>query len=219
MGEAQKEQSDKVETGRLEALSDGVFAVAITLLALNLTVPAVKSVGPGHSLVNGLLDQWPEYVAYGLSFVTILIMWINHHNLFRLIKRTDHVFLILNGLLLMVIAVIPFVTAMLADYIQEPDKKTAQVVYSATFLIMALTYNVMWRYASKDLRLLDADGKLETVKSINRQYVVGPPLYLLAVVLAFISAEASLALCIVLAVFFGLPSSVTRTIRSHAGRA
>ena len=175
MADAGNGRNDKVETGRLEALSDGVFAVAITLLAFNLSVPAAKAVGPGHSLVPALLDQWPEYLAFGLSFLTVLIMWINHHNLFRLIRRTDHLFLLLNGLLLMVITVIPFATALLANFIQEPDKKAAQVVYSALSLIMAVTFNLMWRYASKGRHLLDAESQPEMVENINHSFSLGHP--------------------------------------------
>jgi uncharacterized membrane protein len=118
----------------------------------------------------------------------------------------------LNGLLLMVIVVIPFATALLADYIQEPDWKTAQAVYSGCFLAMALTYTVMWRYASRGRRLLEAEVKPEAVENINKQFNVGPPLYLATFVLAFISAEASLALCIALAIFYAMPSAVARLV-------
>lgn len=204
--------SEEVETTRQEALSDGVFAVAITLLAFGLSVPALKEVGPHHTLANALRDQWPEYIAYGLSFATILIMWINHHNLFRIIKRTDHVFLLLNGVLLMVITAIPFATSLLADYLEEPDKNTAQVVYSGVSLVMALTYFVMWHYAAWGLRLLDKKMSRQVVDGISRQFAFGPPGYIAAFVLAFFSASASLAMCIALAVFFALPNEFVHVI-------
>jgi len=92
---------EQAETGRLEAFSDGVFSVAITLLVLGLTVPRIADLHPGHRLAAALLDQWPSYLAYALSFLNVLIMWVNHHALFRIIRRTDHLFLLLNGLLLL----------------------------------------------------------------------------------------------------------------------
>jgi uncharacterized membrane protein len=212
---------EEVETTRQEALSDGVFAVAITLLAFELTVPAAKTVGPHHSLAKALIQQWPEYLAYGLSFATILIMWVNHHNLFRIIKRTDHIFLLLNGLLLMVITAIPFATNLLAEYIQKPDWNTAQVVYSGLSLVMALAFFVMWHYAAWDLRLLDKRMSRHMVDTISKQFAFGPPSYIIAFVLAFFSAQASLALCIALAVFHALPNEfvhVMMKLKPKSGR-
>ena len=144
------------ETTRLEAFSDSVFAVAITLLALTLVVPRPADLRAGHRLLAALLDQWPTYLAYGLSFLTILIMWINHHALFRLIRRTDHLFLLINGLLLLIITTYPFATNLLATYLRQPDdKRVAQLIYVGLSLLMAVTFNGMWRYASHDNRLLD----------------------------------------------------------------
>ncbi len=207
---AQAHTAPQAETGRLEAFSDGVFAVAITLLALNLVVPHQDGDRPVHDLLTALLAQWPSYLAYALSFLTILIMWVNHHTLFRFIKRTDHLFLLLNGLLLLVVTAIPFGTNLLASYLQSDQKKVAQVVYCGLSLAIALVYNRMWAYASRDGRLLDPAADPRLVQSITRQYAVGPLLYVAATALAFVSAEASLGVCILLAVFFALPSTLTR---------
>ena len=141
------------ETGRIEAFSDGVFAIAITLLVLNLHVPEVVS-ATDSDLVPSLLNQWPTYVAFVLSFVTILIMWVNHHALFNYIHHTDHVFLMLNGLLLLGITAFPFPTAILAQYFDRPGQHVAADVYSATFMLIAVAFNVVWRYAAHDNRLL-----------------------------------------------------------------
>jgi len=196
------------ETGRLEAFSDGVLAVAITLLALNISVPLRESGHPWHGLAAALAGQWPVYLAYLLSFLTILIIWVNHHNLFKLIGHFDQLFLLLNGLLLMVVTLIPFATTLLADYIQQPDQKTAQAVYATVSLLMAIIFNRMWAYASRDRRLLSADAEQKQVDAITRQYRFGPILYLSAFGLAFVSAQASLAVCIGLAVFFAVPSGL-----------
>jgi len=202
------------ETGRLEAFSDGVLAVAITLLALNISVPLRESGHPWHGLATALTGQWPVYLAYLLSFLSILIMWVNHHNLFKLIGHIDQLFLLLNGLLLMVITLIPFATALLADYIQQPDKKTAQVVYAAVSLLMAVVFNRMWAYASRGRRLLAEHADQKQVDAITRQYRFGPYLYLAAFLLAFVSAQASLAACIGLAIFFAVPSSLMHRARA-----
>jgi uncharacterized membrane protein len=208
-------------TSRLEAFSDGVFAVAITLLALNLVVPGVGELHRGYHLAAALGAQWPSYVAYALSFLTILIMWVNHHSVFRFIHRADHLFLLLNGLLLLVITAMPFGTNLLATYLGQhdphitaADRTMAQLVYSGLSLAMATVYNVMWFYAVRDERLLDPDADQRLVQAITRQYRFGPLLYLIAFLAAFVSPELSLALCIVLAVFFALPSTVTRALDS-----
>ncbi len=210
-------QSHGMATSRLEAFSDGVFAVAITLLALNLVVPRAGELHQGYRLAAALGAQWPSYVAYALSFLTILIMWVNHHSVFRFIHRADHPILLLNGLLLLVITAFPFATALLSTYLAQPDavdRKVAQLVYSGLSLAMATVYNVMWFYAAHDDRLLDPDADRRLVRAITRQYRFGPLLYLIAFLAAFVSPEVSLALCIALAVFFALPSTVTRALDS-----
>jgi uncharacterized membrane protein len=213
-----------METTRLEAFSDGVFAVAITLLALNLVVPSIDdaqhaSMGHLHGLVAALARQWPSFAAYALSFLTILIMWVNHHSIFRFIRRTDHLFLLLNGLLLLVITAMPFGTNLLAAYLGQSDphvsgadRTVAQLVYSGLSLAMATIYNAMWFYAARGDRLLDPDADQHLVHTISRQFRFGPLLYVIAVLAAFVRPELSLALCVLLAVFFALPSTVTRAL-------
>ncbi len=213
-GETAGEKAEEpADTARLEAFSDGVFAVAITLLALDLHVPdpATLPHGPHGGLVPVLLGQWPVYLAYGLSFLTILSMWINHHNLFRLIRRTDHLFLLLNGLLLLSVTTVPFATSLLATYLRQPDKRAAQVVYGAVSLAMATAFNRMWAYASRDRRLLGPDADERMVRGVTQAYRFGPLIYSVTVVLALLSAEASLVLCILLALFFALPRRVRRS--------
>ncbi|GAC1428424.1 MAG: hypothetical protein NVSMB65_01650 [Chloroflexota bacterium] len=208
----------QAETGRIEAFSDGVFAVAITLLALNLTTPHLADGQPVSHLAAALLAQWPAYLAYVLSFLTILIMWVNHHALFLLIRRTDHLFLLLNGLLLLVITATPFATALLAAYLLDPEKRVAQVVYSGLSLLMALVYNRMWAYASHEGRLLAADADKHQVQSITKHYRFGPLLYVVSFLAAFASAEVSLTLCILLAIYFAVPSTVARTLLTPLSR-
>lgn len=188
----------------MEAFSDGVFAVAITLLALDIHVPAFKDLPPG-GLGAALLAQWPTLLAYVTSFLSILVMWINHDRLFGHIQRKDHTLLLLNGLLLMVVTLFPFPTALLAAYIEHPGAKIAAAVYSAFSIVMALCFNLLWHYAADGERLLAPDHDRDRVKRITEQYRFGPFLYLAAFAAAFVSAPLSVGVCLALVIFFALP--------------
>lgn len=197
------------DTARIEAFSDGVFAIAATLLVLDLHVPLpdlaeVQQVG----LVAILLNQWPMYVAYVISFSFISIMWINHHNMFRMIRGADHTLLLLNGLLLLLIAVVPFPTSLLATYIGHPGEIAAAVVYSGTYFVIAIAFNLLWWHAAHGGRLLAHGYDPAAIEARSRRYRLGPLLYLLCTVLAFVSVPASLALNAVLAILFAWPESV-----------
>jgi TMEM175 potassium channel family protein len=176
------------ETGRIEAFSDGVFAIAITLLILEVGKPDPKV--DAERLIHELIGLWPQFVAYTVSFVTILIMWVNHHALFRLIRRTDRLFMVLNGLLLMMITFINYPTAVFADQLQVNFQRLegAQVAlafYSGTFVVIAVLYNRMWWYAAHRGHLL-LPGVEQQVKQIDRQFVFGPLLYMVAFALGFV---------------------------------
>lgn len=194
------------ETGRVEAFSDGVFAVAITLLALDIHVPRLDALPPG-GLGPALLALWPSLLAYVTSFATILIMWFNHDRLFEQIRRKDHGLLVYNGLLLMVITLFPFPTALLAEYLAHPgaNAKIAAAVYSAFSFVMALFFNLLWHHAADGGRLLSDDHDRHKVRRITEQYRFGPLLYLAAFVLAFVSVPASVLVSLLLALFFALP--------------
>src|SRR5690349_4976311 len=121
------EKGREKETGRLESFSDGVFAVAITLLVIDLKVPQVdvNAASPSLELARALLKQWPSYLTFVTSFATILIMWVNHHNLFKLIQRTDTHFLFINGLLLLLVTSVPFPTALVSQYLTSSAASVA----------------------------------------------------------------------------------------------
>ncbi len=200
---------DEKETGRLEAFSDGVFAVAITLLVLNIRIPGLD-LPPGKlpddtNLWQALLNEWPMLAAYATSFAIIGIMWLNHHRLFVHIKRTNTVLLLINLLLLLIIVFIPFPTALLAEYIVHPDQHAAAIVYSGTCFLMACCFNILWRYASYHNRLLGKDVDPHAVKAISRQYLFGPLIYLVVFGVAWINTLACVILSFILALFFALP--------------
>lgn len=189
------------EAARLEAFSDGVFAIAITLLALNIKIPPAENTPPG-TLATVLLDQWPIYLAFINSFITILVMWANHHNLFNYISRVNHPFLLINGLLLLSITFLPIPTALVAEYRRHPDQPLAAVIYCLTFVFIALAFNGLRAYAERK-QLMNLSGKQSV-----RSYVIGPLAYSVAAVFAVFSPLASLAICVAMAIFFGLPFPV-----------
>lgn len=204
-------------TQRLEAFSDGVFAIAITLLVLTIQIPPYN---PAHlgQLGKTLLQSWPSFAAYLISFAFILIMWVNHHNLFTLITRVSHTFLLLNGLLLMFVTLVPFPTGLLATYLRSPsvgDQRVAGLAFNGTYVLLALVFNRLWHYASKGSRLLARDVDLRLVDEVNRRYRFGPVVYLVCCALVFVNVYASIALNALLAIFFALPSNVNREVR-HA---
>ena len=195
-------ESDTKETGRVEAFSDGVFGIAMTLLVLDIKVPPP---GNGARLAEALLSQWPAYFSYVTSFLTVLIMWMNHHKLFRHIHRVNHPFLVLNGLLLMGVTLVPFPTALLAAYIGHTGERTAAAVYSGWFVVISIFFNLLWRYPAARGRLLARNYDPAAVAAITRQYRVGPLLYTAAFALAFFNVAVSVGLCFALAVFFAVP--------------
>ncbi len=198
------------ETARVEAFSDGVFAIAITLLILNLKVPSASA---GH-LGEALAAQWPTYAAFLLSFAFIGIMWVNHHRLFNHIRSSDNGLLFLNLLLLLGITVVPFPTALLAAHYGTPDRTVAAAVFNGTYVVLAVFFNVLWHHAVR-ARLLDA-ATHESAEGISRQYAVGPIAYLTCFGLTWVSVPVSLILNIGLAVFFAIPPRSEHGRRAHA---
>ncbi len=193
------------ETTRIEAFSDGVLAIAITLLILNLKVPT----GPEGHLALALARQWPTYAAFLISFAFIGIMWVNHHRLFNHIRKSDDWLLFLNLLLLLGITVVPFPTALLAAHYGTADRTLAAAVFNGMYVFLAVFFNLLWHHAVR-AGLLDAATQ-ESADAISRQYAVGPIAYLLCFGLTWISVPASLILNIALAIFFAIPP------RTHYG--
>ena len=200
---------DEKETNRLEAFSDGVFAVAITLLVLNIKIPGLdlppSKLPLNVDLWNTLRDEWPMLAAYVTSFATIGIMWLNHHRLFVHIKRINTVLVLLNLLLLLFIVFIPVPTALLAEYVVLPDQHAAAIIYSSTFFLMACCFNLLWRYASYHNRLVGKNVDSRAIQAISRQYLFGPLVYLITFALAWVSTSATIIVSFVLALFFARP--------------
>ena len=192
---------DAAETARIETFSDGVFAIAATLLILEVRLD-------GHgSVTHQLLHVWPSYAAYAISFMTIGIMWINHHTLYRQIGRVDRTFLAINVLFLMVIAFIPFPTHVLAAHLHH-DAQAAAFFYGLTNMAMAILFSAVWFYAAVGRRLITTDADQRTISGISRSFLPGIPLYTVATLSSLVSAWLALGLYAALALFYVLESSL-----------
>jgi uncharacterized membrane protein len=193
-----------VTTARLETFADGVFAIAATLLILNVEVPDLGD----HSLSHELLRLWPAYIGYVVSFVTIGIIWVNHHTVLDLLHSTDRTFLFINVFFLLCIAFIPFPTRLLATYVRTDDGQAAAVLYGITLTTTAVFFNLMWRYAiGAGGRLLRADADRRVVDGITRSYRPGVAMYAGAAIVGFFQAEVSATLYAAIALFYVLSSS------------
>ena len=203
---AEKNTDEDVEggKGRLEAFCDGVFAIAITLLILEIKLPHAE-VGheSGINLARELWLLWPYYFAYVLSFITIGIFWANHHSLLRLYRKTDHWNNILTILLLMGISFLPLPTEALGEYLLDPtNRRTAVIFYAFGLFIPVFFWGVGWLYASMNHRLLDHRLDSDYVNSMTKQYILSNGLYLFAFAVAFVNSWLSLTITVGLTMLY-----------------
>jgi uncharacterized membrane protein len=189
---------------RLEAFSDGVFAIAITLLVLDIHVPDPTATA---DLAEELGAQWPSYVAYAVSFLTIGIIWINHHAMIRRLKAVDHGILVLNLLLLLFVGLLPFTTALMAAYLREGQgDHLAAAIYAGSFLLMSIAFASLNRLILfRKPRLMAEPIEEARRRAILTRGVAGLVPYLLATILAVVSSYVTLAICGAIAAFYALP--------------
>jgi len=188
-----------MESDRLEAFSDGVFAVAITLLALDLAVP-----GPGHGQLGDLLyHHLPSFAVFAVSFLTIGIIWVNHHTLFKNFARIDRTLLFLNLLLLFFVVCIPFGTSTLAAYLSGGhfDASLATAIYEGVFEGMSLSFGIMFWWAIRHEHLKIALTPAAARTAVIR-FGIGNVAYIAAVGIAFVSPAASLAISALVAIYY-----------------
>ncbi|QNE20442.1 DUF1211 domain-containing protein [Kribbella qitaiheensis] len=196
------------ETNRIEAFSDGVFAIAITLLVLELHVPEA----PDGELWHALREEWPQFGAYLTSFAILGIMWVNHHSMFQQIKRADRGLMFLNLLLLLWTALLPFPTNLVAEKLREHsiDANVAAAVYSANLTLAAIAFSAIWWHVLRK-HLVDHElTKAEERKSVLR-YSIGTAFYAACIGLSFISAPLTLLVQFLLAAYYGFEQLRTRS--------
>jgi uncharacterized membrane protein len=193
--------SPRLTPARLESFSDGVLSIAATLLVLDLRVPDASS-----NLAAALAAQWSSYATYIVSFLTIGIIWVNHHSLFAHVRHVDRRLLFLNLLLLLVVSAIPFPTSVLGRYIGGGDQShIAAAVYGAVMVVMSIAFSALWRHVTSDGRLLGAYLDPERARHDSLLFSAGLLGYVLGVGLSFLSAELALAVYALVALFYVFP--------------
>lgn len=202
-----------MRTTRIEAFSDGVFSIAITLLALEIRPPTTTA-----HLTRALRALWPSYTAYALSFLLIGLVWANHHAMFEHIRRGDRMLLLLNTLLLMDVAFLPFVTSVVALALRAgAGLRPAVVLYGGTWVVGGAFFNAIWQWARRNHRLLDSDLGVVAARRIGRRFLAGPLLYLVGTLVGAIAPLAGLAVFAGLALLYWLPFA-DLTARRRDGR-
>ncbi len=180
--------SDHWSTGRLEAFSDGVFAIAITLLVLEIGVPEADF----EDLWTGIADQWPSYLAYATSFITIGGLWLGHHTIFRRLAGADSNVMRLNLLLLMLVAFLPFPTRLLAEAIDIAGAERAAVIfYGLVLLSISILTSGLWRYIATHRNLLEPGVTDAEIKAIARAAAPNMAFYAVVVLLALLAPQAA----------------------------
>jgi uncharacterized membrane protein len=203
-----------MRTDRLETFADGILAIAATLLILNVDTQVSEH---APELGHRLLEIWPSYAGYAVSFLTIGIIWVNHHGLMAQIDRADRIFLFLNVFLLMVVAFIPFPTRLVAEHIRDDGATAAAVSYGITLTATAVMFNLVWAYASGGGgRLLRPDHDPKAVKGISRSYRPAPWIYLAMTLVALVAPVAGVLLYGAFAVFWMIESSLFGRSRTGA---
>lgn len=188
--------------GRLEAFGDGVFAIAITLLVFEIEVPSVA----GADLLHALAQQWPAYLAYGISFFSIGLLWIAHYAVTRALRGVNALFLRLNLLFLFFVAFLPYPTRLLAEFLTETDgERVAVTVYSLTLVAISVTLRLLWYYATENRRLLADDITDEQIRARNTTLTPVLGVYVVAVALGLLAPRAAVALLLLAIVYLAIP--------------
>ena len=184
---------------RINAFSDGVFAIVITLLVLELHAPQV----PPAQLTHALIKLIPTFIGHVVSFVVLGIYWVAHHNAFLHIRRHDRTLLWLNNLFLMCVASMPFPTSLMVLY---SDQEIALVIYAATLAVAGISLEIMWWYASHDHRLVNETISPELVRYFHRRILIAPTCYLSVIPISFINLTVAKLIVAAVALFFVLPN-------------
>lgn len=197
----------EMSTQRLEAFSDGVFAIVITLLVLDLKVPEVAVEMADRTLLPALAHLWPKLLSYTISFVVVGVYWVAHHYQFNTIQRVNRTLLWINLAFLMAVSLIAFSAAMLGSY---PQSRAALGIYGANLIVVNLVLTAMWTYGTRTLQLIDAPVPASCQHVVMRRNLLPPIIYLVAIALVFVAPTISLALYCLVPILYVLPSSFDR---------
>jgi uncharacterized membrane protein len=203
------------ETGRIEAFSDGVFAIAITLLVLDLHVPELEYVSSPALLINRLQQAWPSYMAFTISFSSIFIMWVNHHKIFKQIYKRNSAVMFANGLILFLVTCVSYPTALLSRFYNTSSAELVVALYTGMFVLINLSYNLLWYAASRHKELLRPGLTDAAIVKISKNYLYGLPTYLVAFAMSFVYPPAAIAICVSLWIFWVLSSGKIKLVEGE----
>ncbi len=199
--------------GRLETFVDGVFAVVITLLILDIRVPQVEGEAVGAKLLQEIINMWPKYFAYAISFVIVGVYWVGHHAQFRFIRHANRTLLWINILFLMCVAFVPFSAALIGEYRHE---QIAVVIYGVNLIVVGGCLYLHYWYATQNHRLVDADLSAQQIETSKRRILMAPMICLVAIGLSFVSTTLSIILYLLLPIPYILPGRIDiHWSRSH----
>jgi len=190
------------ETSRVEAFSDGVFGIALTILILGIKVPELNNFATSEKLFRSLINLWPSYFAFILSFTAVLIMWINHHGFFKYLKDINTAFLFANGFLLLTVTFINFPTAILAKYFDTPAFNIASAFYCGSMVLISVSYNLLWFSSAYKRKLVKDEISDDLIIKIRNAYWFGFFIYLTAFIVSFFLPFIGLSICISLLIFW-----------------
>jgi uncharacterized membrane protein len=193
------------DSSRIESFSDNVFGFALTLLVLTIKVPTIPPGDQPGYLLQQLGEQWPSYVTYVLSFVTVLLMWINHHVMFQRVQIADHALMFLNGMMLLPVTLVPFPTSLLAVFIRHPQARYAAALFAGSFVLMAGSYNLVWNHITRINQREGVEEDLVVLRHRTKKIRLVFWLYIAAFVIAFIEPRACIGFCFLLAIYLSLP--------------
>jgi uncharacterized membrane protein len=204
--EVRKQDSfQEISTGRLEAFSDGVFAIAITLLIIEIKVPSHKMLEE-QTLMHYIGAQWPKYFAYVFSFINLGIYWANHHYLFRLFRRTDHYFNLLNVLFLMTIAFIPYPAGILGEYIMDTVHRPSAIsFFTLSIWFPAMAWLLIWLYAKHNGRLTDPRLSAAFIRKLTRLFLFSNILFMASFLISLINPWAGMTVCTGITILYLFP--------------
>ncbi|WP_272427790.1 TMEM175 family protein [Polyangium jinanense] len=198
------EFASSLRTSRIEALSDAVFGIVMTILVLEIPVPEIEH-PTAQDIPRALLRLWPMFLGYFVSFIVLGMSWVAQHEQFHFVKRADQALLWMTMLFLMLIATVPFTTTLLGRYL---DQQAVVVLYGAHLLAISLVHHATWRYATRNRRLVDPHIDLEDVKIHLRRSLATPVIYLIAIGLSFMSTVLSVVVYAFVPLVYGVLPSI-----------
>lgn len=172
-------------TSRLEAFCDGVFAIAITLLILEIKVPGLEAINSTHTLAHALWEEWPSWFAFLLSFGTILIAWSNHHGALKLINKSSSIFHFTNGFFLMTIVLLPYPTSLLAEFIDSDSAQTAVMFYSAAIVLQNISWTLMFHSMLNPKDLSASEDARKVIVTTRRRCIYAFLIYVAITTIAY----------------------------------